>query len=41
MYEAPVITELGSVSDFTQAGTPNESFDGGSFVDFFGPRETS
>jgi hypothetical protein len=36
-YEAPSVVDLGSVADFTQAGTPNEAFDGGSFVDFFGP----
>lgn len=36
-YETPAITELGSVADFTQAGSPNEGFDGGSWFDFLGP----
>lgn len=41
MYEAPVITELGSVSDFTQAGSPNQSFDGTLFHPEFGPADPS
>jgi hypothetical protein len=28
MYEAPTVTELGSVADFTRAGSPNQAYDG-------------
>jgi hypothetical protein len=41
MYEAPTITELGSVANLTQGGRPNEEFDGWEgFPDILGP-ETS
>ena len=31
-YEAPAVTKIGSVADFTNAGSPNQWFDGGSFT---------
>jgi hypothetical protein len=38
MYEAPAITELGSVADFTREDSPNQTIDG---VFSLGPIRTS
>lgn len=35
-YTKPVLQKL-DVANGTKSGSPNQSFDGGSFFDFFGP----
>lgn len=36
-YEAPKLSALGDIRSLTQSGSPNQSWDFGSFTDFLGP----
>lgn len=36
-YETPKLVSLGDIRSLTQSGSPNQSYDGGSWYDFLGP----